>query len=159
MDVFYEDFEGAEMCIPFHTVKVGYPDKTIWLIYSQDSGQYLKDTKFDQDFLKSNDDEVMLNIVWETGQFKDLLVVGEHAIRPDLDFEYFKKLFPLSARQSVAALAPGWNMRKNDTQTYIVEVNFREAEPYCLDQTVEFTFSEGQLSNLTLRNYPTWCSC
>jgi hypothetical protein len=152
--VSYEDHDGEEVCTPFHTVTVSCPDKIIQLIYVG----YPKDTKFDQDFWQSNEYEVNVDIDWKPGQFKDLLVVGEHTIRPDLNFEAFKKLFPFSAKQSVAALVPEWHERKNDAQTYIIEVN-SNPEPGCLDRIVEFTFTEGQLSHLALRNYPTWCSC
>jgi hypothetical protein len=165
-----------EMCTPRHVATVIYPDKTIrltipWLRYVEEGSEVVTESEFkaikvDQDFVKRGGNwPARLAIDWNLKKFKDSLVVGGHAIRSDLSFKAFEKLFPLSAQHSVAALLSQiydgeveWHERKNDTQTYIVEVSY-SGEANCLDQTVEFTFSEGKLSGLALRDYQEWCSC
>lgn len=170
------------MCTPHHVIEVNYPDKTIYLTLWRSLDEPERELKFtqhdfvpdspemefealefNQDFVERGDDRVVyLGIGWNLDKFKDSLMVGEHVIRPDMRFEEFKKLFPLSAQQSLAVLTvlAGWSEMSSatQTQTYIVEVA-RRGEEACLNQTVEFTFSKGKLSGLALRHYHEWCGC
>ena len=158
-----------EMCIPRHDVTVSYPDKEIILtlpvLEPEDAKSMLeKDASFFENLMKRGSDwKALVEIYWPTGKFKDSLVVGEHVIKPNLKFDAFKKLFPLSAQNNVAALTRlvGWSKHEqsNATQTYIVEVAY-EGWDVCLNQTVEFSFSkEGKLNSLALRHYHEWCGC
>jgi hypothetical protein len=158
-----------ELCTPYHEVTVSYPDKTIrlripYLVEYEDIAlSEFKTLKFSQNFVKRGSDnlKVLLNIDWKRNRFKDTMVVGEHIISPDLSFDEFKKLFPLSAQQSLGALLlhadMGWHERANETQTYIVEVGRKWVG--CLDNAVEFTFFQGKLSGLALRYHGPWCAC
>jgi hypothetical protein len=135
--VHHEDFGGDEMCQcqPYDETTISYPDKTVRLLTSFGTP----------------------SIDWKRN-FKDSLVVGGHIIKPNLSFKAFQKMFPLSAKKSLAALAPGWARWQSYTQTYIVEVNPSEGAN-CLERVVEFTFSKGKLSHLALGYYSSWCSC
>jgi hypothetical protein len=154
-------------CTPHHEVTVSYSDKTTYLTLLDITESEFK-ALIDQDFTEQLVDHgVELSIDWDLEKFKDSLVVGDHAIKPNLSFEEFKKLFPFSAQHSVAVLvslagvhewdAGKWDARKYDTQTYIVEVGSAGEGMGCLNHTVEFTFSKDKLSGLASRRYQEWC--
>jgi hypothetical protein len=116
-DYMDNDDNDNGMCTPHHEVTVNYQDKTIrltmpWQYVSTEeriTESEFKALKFSQDFVKQGGDwEALLSIDWKQNKFKDSLVVGKHAIKPNLSFEEFKKLFPLSAQQSLAARLDRW---------------------------------------------------
>jgi len=151
------DYSAAEdvNCVSLHTVRVAYPDRILSLTFFG----YPEKTEFDLNSLANGDDtHAAVNIFLDLGQFKDSLTVDGYTIKSDMTFEEFKKIFPLSASKNKASLLfEEWTA---GPQTYIVGRKFKGYDQFCLDSGVEFTFSNGKLSGLALRDYDiSPCSC
>jgi hypothetical protein len=142
------DIDNTDVtCEDYRVVTISYPDKVMtinWFGYTENPD--------DLEFLTLGAEAPEIN--WNLGKFKDALIVGGRAIKPDLTFGIFKEIFPLSAQQNLDALI---GHERTGNQTYIV--GLRSELEGCIERWVEFTFLKGKLNALALRHYFTLCSC